>query len=86
VEGRVEMHLVSRCDQRAIIGNAEFFFARGESIRTEFSYKYSLNGLRDLAKEAGFIIRQIWMDEREYFGVLYLTVAENHRCRSTTPS
>src|SRR5207302_1283132 len=35
--GRIEMHLVSRRDQHVHIGDAEFFFAAGESILTEYS-------------------------------------------------
>jgi len=72
-EGRVEIYLVSRRDQRAHVGSAEFFFAEGESIRTEYSYKFSLRGLRELAADAGFAIQRVWMDERKYFGVIYLT-------------
>jgi dimethylhistidine N-methyltransferase len=73
-EGRIEMHLVSRRDQRATVAGREFAFAEGESIRTEYSYKYSLNDLRALAAEAGWEVEQVWTDERTYFGVLYLTV------------
>ncbi len=36
-EGRIEIHLVSSHDQRVHVGNATFFFAAGESIRTEYS-------------------------------------------------
>jgi L-histidine N-alpha-methyltransferase len=75
VEGRIEMHLVSLQDQRVRVGDEEFSFAAGESIRTEYSYKYSLPGLRDLIGKAGFVVGRAWMDEREYFSVLYLTVS-----------
>ncbi len=71
-ESRIEMHLISRRDQRVHIGDAEFFFAQGESILTEYSYKYSLDDLRDLAHAAGFVLDKIWMDERGYFSVSYL--------------
>ena len=36
------MHLVSRRDQVVRVGGVRFFFAAGESIHTENSYKYSL--------------------------------------------
>jgi uncharacterized SAM-dependent methyltransferase len=39
-QGRIEMHLVSRRDQVVRVGGMPFFFAKGESIHTENSYKY----------------------------------------------
>ncbi len=74
-EGRIEIHLVSRRDQRVHVGDAEFAFAAGESIRTEYSYKYRLRDLDDLGAAAGFEVERFWTDEREYFSVHYLTVA-----------
>ncbi len=44
--GRIEMHLVSRGDQRIQLGAARVAVADGESIRTEYSYKYRLTDLR----------------------------------------
>ena len=46
---RIEMHLVSQIDQQARIGNEIVEFAAGESIRTEYSYKFDLDELEDLA-------------------------------------
>jgi dimethylhistidine N-methyltransferase len=73
-EGRVEMHLVSRRDQCVRVAGAEFAFAAGESVRTEYSYKYRLRDLHDLAAAGGFEVERFWTDEREYFSVHYLTV------------
>jgi dimethylhistidine N-methyltransferase len=73
-EGRIEMHLVSRRDQSVHVGGAEFFFAAGESIRTEYSYKYRLRDLRDLAGAAGFALTSAWTDPRRHFCVCHLTV------------
>jgi len=41
--GRIEMHLVSWLRQTARIDGQEFAFDEGESIRTEHSYKYSVD-------------------------------------------
>jgi dimethylhistidine N-methyltransferase len=71
-EGRIEMHLVSQRDQWVHVGDAKFFCAAGESIRTEYSYKFSLAQLRQLAQAAGFTMERTWMDDRQYFGVHYL--------------
>jgi dimethylhistidine N-methyltransferase len=73
-EGRIEMHLVSRRAQRVRVAGAEFAFAAGESVRTEYSYKYRLRDLHELAAAAGFEVERFWTDEREYFSVHYLTV------------
>ncbi len=70
--GRVEMHLVSRQSQAVRVDGREIRFNRAESIRTEYSYKYSPNGLRELAARAGFAIAGRWTDERQWFGVYYL--------------
>jgi L-histidine Nalpha-methyltransferase len=72
--GRIEMHLVSRADQRVRVGGESFAIAEGESIRTEYSHKYSRADLRSLAAAGGFVVRRIWTDDREYFGVMYLEV------------
>lgn len=72
--GRVEMHLVSRCDQKIEIGSERLFFAEGETIHTENSYKYTVDGFLQLAKEAGFGLVKTWLDEKEYFSVHCLKV------------
>jgi L-histidine Nalpha-methyltransferase len=77
--GRIEMHLVSRRDQWVRVGEADFFFAAGESIRTEYSHKYRRRDLHDLARAAGFAVKGTWTDGRRYFGVCYLTVPETER-------
>ena len=74
-EGRIEMHLLSRREQHVDIGGRRFFFAEGESIRTEYSYKYTLSELRALAAAAGFEVQQAWTDDAHSFSVLYLTAA-----------
>lgn len=72
--GRIEMHLVSRRDQRVHIGNAEFSFTCGETIHTENSHKYRLGDLRALARDGGFEMVQSWTDERNFFCLAYFTV------------
>jgi len=71
--GRIEMHLVSSARQSVRIGERSFAFEGGEPIVTEYSYKYSLDGFRQLAGSAGFDVRRVWTDERGWFGVKFLT-------------
>jgi dimethylhistidine N-methyltransferase len=71
--GRIEMHLVSRRDQRASVGGEAFFFAEGESIHTENSYKYTLRDLYEMAEAGGFEVGRVWTDPLAYFSVSYLS-------------
>ncbi|HVP11237.1 MAG TPA: L-histidine N(alpha)-methyltransferase [Phycisphaerae bacterium] len=72
-QGRIEMYLVSRLDQRVRVAGHTFYFAEGESVCTEYSYKYTFRELQDLAAAAGFAVERIWVDEQKLFSVLYFT-------------
>ncbi len=72
VAGRMEMHLVSLREQTAHIGDESVSLAQGESIWTESSYKFSLDGFAALAGEAGFRVEKVWTDARQWFSVQYL--------------
>jgi uncharacterized SAM-dependent methyltransferase len=65
------MYLDSRIEQTVSVGGNQFFFAEGESILTEYSYKYTLDGFRDLALTAGFRVEKIWLDRERLFSVQY---------------
>ncbi|MEE9219494.1 MAG: L-histidine N(alpha)-methyltransferase [Acidobacteriota bacterium] len=71
---RVEMHLVSLDDQRVRINGEKVFFRKGESIRTECSYKYDLESFGKLTESVGFAMRRMWIDPDRLFSVHYLTV------------
>lgn len=75
-ESRVEMHLISRKRQTVRLGGHTFLFRDGESIRTEYSHKYSRDHFASLAAAAGLRVRQVWTDPQEHFSVQYLTPAE----------
>ena len=72
-QGRIEMHLVSLAQQTVRINGEQISFGQGESIRTEYSYKYDLEGFARLASEAGFRVKRVWTDPKEYFSVQHLT-------------
>lgn len=74
-ESRIEMHLVSTCDQVVQLGDEKIRFRAGESIHTENSYKHTLSGFAELAEAAGWQVEQIWTDDRQQFSVQFLTVA-----------
>ncbi|SAI42644.1 Histidine-specific methyltransferase EgtD [Bordetella ansorpii] len=68
-ESRVEMHLRAACDVLVKWPGGERRFARGQSIHTESSYKYTVEGFASLLREAGFDEVQHWSDRRDWFSV-----------------
>jgi dimethylhistidine N-methyltransferase len=66
---RIEMHLVSRKKQTVKVAGRAFAFEEGETIHTENSYKYSREGFRDLARQAGWTETAFWTDAAGNFSV-----------------
>ena len=62
---RVEMHLVSRCEQRIDIPAAgvSAMLQAGETIWTESSYKYTQERFADLLATAGLQVQEQWLDQ-----------------------
>jgi dimethylhistidine N-methyltransferase len=73
--GRIEMFLISACDQVVHLGDSAIAFRREEAICTEHSYKYDLQEFEPLARSAGFQLEERWTDDRRRFAVVYLTLA-----------
>jgi len=67
--GRIEMHLVSCRAQTVSLLGQTFEFAEGETIHTENSYKYSIDGFRTLAARAGFVTDTVWTDDQQLFSL-----------------
>jgi len=72
-EGRVVVELISTREQEAHIGDARIEFGRNETIITEYSHKYTLDGFAAIANEAGFSVDKVWTDPRDWFSVHYCT-------------
>ncbi len=72
--GRIEMVLVSQQPQTIHVQNQQFRFAQGETLRTEFSYKYTVTEFQELATTAGFHPKTLWIDPKGWFSVHYLTI------------
>ncbi len=69
---RIEMHLV--CTEAHTVdvnGCDQLHFHEGESIHTEDSYKYTIEGFSELAESAGFTLKNSWMDDNKLFSVHY---------------
>ena len=69
---RIEMHLVSRRRQQVRVCGRCFEFAEGETLHTENSYKFTLDGLQALARQAGFIPGPVWTDPQKLFSLHWL--------------
>jgi uncharacterized SAM-dependent methyltransferase len=71
-ESRMEMHLVSRRDQEAMVAGRRFTFAAGERIHTENSYKYRPKVFAALAVSAGWTVEAEWVSPPPQFGIFLL--------------
>ena len=60
--GRIEMHLVSQCEQQVHVHGRTFFFADGETIHTENCYKYSPSVFLRMAHAARWRCERSWQD------------------------
>ena len=71
----IEMHIESLAAQLVHVGGVRFSFARGETILTEISCKYSVDEFRAVAQRAGFAAGQTWTDAANLFSVHAMTAA-----------
>ncbi|MEO8725789.1 MAG: L-histidine N(alpha)-methyltransferase [Acidobacteriaceae bacterium] len=76
---RIEMHLESITRQCVAIPDLDrsFYFAKGETIHTENSYKFTPPMLESVIANAGLVREQTWMDRRKWFSVHLLRAAES---------
>lgn len=75
-QGRIEIYLVSTCNQLVTVAGHRFKFSEGESIHTENSYKYTINEFQSLALKAGFTLQKTWTDAARLFSVQYYDIAQ----------
>jgi dimethylhistidine N-methyltransferase len=72
-DSRIESSLISTRDQTVHVAGQAFELTDGERIRTECSYKYTVDSFAELARQAGWTQQQVWTDARDWFSVQYLT-------------
>ncbi|HEY2445670.1 MAG TPA: ergothioneine biosynthesis protein EgtB [Rhizomicrobium sp.] len=68
----IEMHLVSTARQSVMIRGRCFDFEAGETIHTENSRKYTLDGFAALAARAGWSIERSWSSSEPAYAVVLL--------------
>jgi dimethylhistidine N-methyltransferase len=71
-ESRMEMHLESLKDQQVEIAGQRFRFAAGETLHTENSHKFTVEGLARLAQAAGWRLERRWVSAHPAFAVVLL--------------
>ena len=69
---RIEMHLLSRRRQQVALGGECYEIGEGETLHTENSCKFTIEGLRALAIRAGFRPGPVWTDAERLFSVHWL--------------
>jgi dimethylhistidine N-methyltransferase len=80
---RIEMHLVSSRRQSVQVCGHTFVFEQGESLHTESSHKYTIEGFGELARRAGFTPGPVWCDPAHQFSVHWLAVPHGARRADT---
>jgi uncharacterized SAM-dependent methyltransferase len=69
------MHLMSLEPQTVTVGGEAIPFAKGETIHTECSYKYTMDGIRSLAESSGWRVAKTLCDEHNLFSLHYFEAA-----------
>ena len=71
-KSRIEMHLVADRDQTFTIAGQRFTVREGETIHTENSHKYTVEGITALAAQAGWTVEKVWQSTEPSFAELLL--------------
>ena len=75
-KNRIEMHLRSKIKQQIIINkiNLSLNLEKDEMIRTEYSYKYTVLQIKQIARNTGLNIAKIWSDKQNYFALVLFSI------------
>jgi len=69
-EQRMEMRLIARGDQSVVIPDVgDFYFADGDGILTEVSYKYDRSLASDILERSGLVLREWFTDDAGLFAL-----------------
>ncbi|RAK69138.1 ergothioneine biosynthesis protein EgtB [Phenylobacterium kunshanense] len=71
-ESRIEMHLVSARPQSVRVAGETYRFDAGETIHTENSHKFTVDGFAALAGQAGWRLEQAWQSGEPAFALVLL--------------
>ena len=71
-QSRIEMHLISKMDQVVNLFGDQLVFKHDEHIVTEYSYKFTVDGFSEFAREAKLECTKAWTDDEDKFSLLWL--------------
>lgn len=71
-ESRIEMHLESLAAQSVRVAGQAFTFDAGETLHTENSYKFTIEGFAELAASGGWRLERQWASADPAFAVVLL--------------
>ena len=71
-EHRIEMHLVAEKATSITIDEQEFSFDAGETLLTEYSYKYTRAIMNDMLTRTPWQMVECWTDQKGWFAVCLL--------------
>lgn len=76
-EKRIEMHLRSKVKQQIVLNkiNLSLNIEKDEMIRTEYSYKYAISQIKQLAENTGLDIAKVWSDKQNYFALVLFSIS-----------
>lgn len=66
---RIEMHIVSRGQQRVQVGGVSLELAAGEAIVSEHCYKYTIDGFAEIGRMAGLQREALWTDSGDRYSL-----------------
>lgn len=72
---RIEMHLRATRPLELKLAGKTYVFNEGETLHTEHSHKYTVDGFQALAARAGFKPGKAWIDADGWFALLWLEAA-----------
>ena len=73
-QSRIEMHLEAASDLTVNWPGQQRHFSAGERIHTECSYKFTLDGMTAMLRQAGVGHIQHWTDPNKWFAVFWAAV------------
>lgn len=68
---RIEMHLRARRALQLQVGGEIYAFEAGETLHTENSHKYTVEGFQAQAARAGLKPGRVWTDPQHWFALLW---------------
>lgn len=71
---RIEMHIRSKVNQQVYISDIglSLNLKKDETIRSEYSYKYTVKQISRMMKTIGFNTTRMWCDDQHYFALVLL--------------